>query len=128
MIINALFVGIGGFLGAICRYLGNTLAAKSGLCAVFPLGTLLVNLSGCLLIGFLAQWGESRAVFSHNLRLFVFVGFLGSYTTFSSFGYETLTLVRSQLPLAALANVALHIVLGLTFVWLGLCLGKLMFR
>lgn len=128
MIVNVLCVGIGGFFGAIGRYLGNLLVAKSGLCTVFPLGTLLVNLSGCFLIGFLAHWSESRAVFSQNVRLFLFVGFLGSFTTFSSFGHESLTLLRNQLPLAALANIALHIVLGLLFVWLGLGMGRLVIR
>lgn len=128
MLANIIYVGIGGFLGAVCRYLGNLGVARLSVLWGFPIGTLLVNLTGCFLIGLLAFWGESKNVFSPHLRLFVFVGFLGSFTTFSSFGHETLALARAQMPWAALANVVLHIVLGLAFVWLGLFAGKLFLR
>lgn len=128
MLLNIFSVGVGGFLGAVCRYLGNLAVTKTGLAVYFPLGTLLVNLTGCLLIGFLAYWSEARDMLSAEDRLFIFVGFLGSFTTFSSFGHETLNLLRGQLPWAALSNVVLHIVLGLLCVWLGLAAGRLVFR
>lgn len=128
MLVNVLWVGIGGFLGAICRYMGNLAALKIGFVPYFPLGTLLVNLTGCLLIGFLGYFSDSREVLSHSARLFIFTGFLGAFTTFSSFGHETVNLLRGQMPWAALANVVLHIIMGLLFVWLGLAAGRLVFR
>ena len=128
MLVNIILVGIGGFLGAICRYMGNLTIAKTGLVAHFPLGTLLVNITGCFLIGFIAYFSDTRDVLSHNVRLFIFTGFLGAFTTFSSFGHETITLLRGQMPWTALANVVLHIVLGLLFVWLGLLAGRMVFR
>ena len=102
--------------------------AKIGLWAHFPLGTLLVNLIGCFAIGLLAYWGDARDIFSHNMRLFVFVGFLGAFTTFSSFGHETVNLMRSHMPWAALLNVVLHMVLGLFFVWLGFSAARLLLK
>lgn len=128
MLINLLWVGIGGFLGAICRYTGNMAVAKTGLFPYFPVGTLLVNLTGCFLIGVIAYFSDTRDVLSHSTRLFIFTGFLGAFTTFSSFGHETVALLREQLPWAALANVVLHVVLGLLFVWLGLTAGRILFR
>lgn len=128
MLINILWVGIGGFFGAICRYAGNMAVAKTNFMPLFPTGTLLVNLSGCFLIGFIAYFSDTRDVLSHNARLFIFTGFLGAFTTFSSFGYETVNLLRGQMPWAAFANVILHIVLGLLFVCLGLTAGWLIFR
>jgi len=85
----------------------------------FPHGVLLVNLLGCLLIGLLGGLAESRGFPGHAMRLFLLVGMFGGFTTFSAFGYETLELVRSNQLLLACSNVALHIVLGLTAVWLG---------
>lgn len=128
MLINVLWVGIGGFLGAICRYMGNLAAGKIGLIPYFPLGTLLVNLTGCFLIGFIGYFSDARDVLSHNTRLFIFTGFLGAFTTFSSFGHETVNLLRGQMPWPALANVVLHVTMGLLFVWLGLAAGRLVFR
>jgi len=90
MPMNPLLVGLGGALGSIARYLASgwaQAAAKNGL---FPYGTLAVNLLGCLVIGFLAQLSESRGVFIPEARALVFVGILGGFTTFSTFGNETL--------------------------------------
>jgi CrcB protein len=91
----------------------------------FPLGTLLVNAAGCLAIGFLFTLSEDRGVLSANTRLFVFVGVLGGFTTYSSFGYETFTLMRDGLAAKALLNVGANICLGLGGVWIGHVMARL---
>jgi CrcB protein len=85
----------------------------------FPYGTLAVNVSGCLVIGFLAALAETRVAFMPETRLFLFVGILGGFTTFSSFALETFSLVRDTQSLAALVTISLQLVLGLLVVWIG---------
>ena len=87
--------------------------------AVFPYGTLVVNGRGCLLIGVLAGLGDSRGVIGPQGRLFLLIGVLGSFTTFSTFGHETMSLARDGERLAAAANVALQVVIGLGCAWIG---------
>jgi CrcB protein len=113
-----LLVGIGGGLGAMARY-GLSGFAHRVLGASFPYGTLAVNVLGCLVIGAVLYLVEGRAVLSLQARLFLATGILGGLTTFSSFGYETLELLRSQQLRLALLNVAANVVLGLGSVWLG---------
>jgi len=119
-----LLVGIGGFAGAICRYLiyEATLFFYKG--AWLPLGTLTVNISGCLFIGFLGGVSETREIFTPEIRALVFIGFLGSFTTFSTFGYEIFFLIRNGQTGAALANIGLQIILGLSAVWAGFALSR----
>ncbi|MDO8447134.1 MAG: fluoride efflux transporter CrcB [Deltaproteobacteria bacterium] len=124
--INILLVGAGGFIGSVFRYIcGKTVHALLQQYPWFPYGTLAVNIIGCLLIGFLAGLSESRHLFSPEARLFVFVGVLGGFTTFSSFGYETFILARDIQLSAALLNVALQLIIGLGAVWLGNALSRL---
>jgi CrcB protein len=85
----------------------------------FPYGTLVVNVLGCLVIGFLAGLAETRAAFTPETRLFLFVGVLGGFTTFSSFALETLSLARDTQQVAALINIGLQLTLGLLAVWIG---------
>ncbi len=85
----------------------------------FPYGTLAVNLLGCFVIGFLAQLAEIRGAFTSEASLFVFVGILGGFTTFSSFASASVNLVREGDLLNALANVRANVILGLILVWLG---------
>ncbi len=118
-----LWVGSGGFLGAIVRYLLSGWVYRFTGDAILPYGTLAVNLLGCLLIGFLMGLAEEYGFFSPQARLFILVGFLGSFTTFSTFGYETLVLLRSYTLLYGLGNMALHLVGGLAGVWIGLILA-----
>lgn len=116
--LQAFLVGLGGFIGALCRY-GLAGVVHRGLPqTTFPVGTLAVNLLGCLLIGYLAGLADSRQLFSPELRLFAFIGLLGGFTTFSTFGYETVALARDAGYLQAAVNIGLHVVLGLTLVWL----------
>lgn len=122
--VKILMVGMGGFAGAICRYLiyEATLVVYNGVW--LPLGTLIVNISGCFVIGFLGGLSEAREIFSPEIRALVFIGFLGGFTTFSSFGYEIFFLARNHQMGIALANLGLQVVLGICFVWLGFALSR----
>ncbi len=122
--VKVLMVGMGGFAGAICRYLiyEATLIAYNGVW--LPLGTFIVNVGGCLIIGFLGGLSEARELFSPEIRALVFIGFLGGFTTFSSFGYEIFFLVRNGQTGIALASLALQVILGLSCVWLGFVLSR----
>ena len=114
-----LWVGLGGFIGSIGRYLLSEYVQDLVRGTVFPYGTLAVNLIGCLGIGFLSQWAGMRGFLSPEIRLFVFMGLLGGFTTFSTFSYETMNLWQVGDSAAALANVGVHVVLGLGAAWLG---------
>ncbi len=122
--LKILMVGMGSFAGAICRYLiyEATLVFYNN--AWFPLGTLIVNISGCFFIGFLGGLSEAREIFSPEVRALVFIGFLGGFTTFSSFGYEIFFLARNGQTGMALTNMGLQIILGLFAVWMGFSLSK----
>jgi CrcB protein len=124
--VNLLAVGMGGALGALARYGLSGLAHRlySG---DFPLGTLAVNVLGCVAIGALAWMVEDRQMFGPEARLFVRIGFLGSLTTFSTFGHETFELLRDAEWLPALANVGANVLLGLTGVALGWIGAKALF-
>lgn len=118
-LINAAAVGSGGFIGALARYGFSGLVHRQLPLAIFPYGTLLVNLLGCLLIGVLAGLAESRQLFGPQFRLFVMIGILGGFTTFSTFGFETLAMLRHADYLRAGANVGISVVAGVALVWLG---------
>jgi CrcB protein len=115
------YVGVGSFIGGVFRYLISSWALRS-LDPSFPYGTLAVNIVGCLLIGFLAGLAESRLTFTTDARLFLVVGIVGGFTTFSAFAWETFSLARSAHGIAAL-NIALQLLLGLLAVWIGHLLG-----
>jgi CrcB protein len=116
---TALWVGCGGFAGSILRYGLSGLVQRQLPLSTFPYGTLAVNLTGCLLIGWIAGLAETRQILGPGARAFVLVGVLGSFTTFSTFGYETLALVRESEHARAAANVLAHVSVGLVAVWLG---------
>jgi CrcB protein len=117
-------IGLGGFIGSILRYLISGWVQKLSSNPWFTYGTVGVNLIGCLLIGLLGGWSENQEVFSPSTRLFLFLGILGSFTTFSTFGYETLSLLRDQRVGAAMGNIGLQVIVGLMAVWLGYALSK----
>ena len=122
---NILLVGAGGFLGAVARYGAACLAGLLWK-HQFPLGTLLVNLVGCFLIGLLLP-GE-RSLAGEQGRLFLVVGVLGGFTTFSAFGWETLHLWRTGSPGLAAAYVLGSVLLGLAATALGHLAGELVGR
>ncbi|MFQ5767376.1 MAG: fluoride efflux transporter CrcB [Acidobacteriota bacterium] len=121
---NVLFVGAGGFAGSALRYILSGLVHRLVPFSAFPYGTLAVNILGCLGIGLLTGLGEIRQVFGPELRLFLFLGLLGGLTTFSTFSYETMALIRDAQQFKALANIALHLLAGLSSVWAGLVLAR----
>ena len=116
---NLWLVGSGGFLGSVARYYIGGWVTQSTHVSRFPYGTLLVNVSGCFLIGLLAGIAEQAHWMRASTRLFLLTGFLGGFTTYSAFAYETYFLGREHLLSAALANVALQVILGFAAVVLG---------
>ena len=111
-----LWVMAGGAVGTGLRYgVGRTLDEAN----TFPYGTLTVNLVGCLLMGILATWCTQAAEVSETVRLAILVGLLGGFTTFSSFGIDTLRLMESGRMGAALAYVLVSNAVGIGAVWLG---------
>lgn len=119
-----LVVGVGGFVGAISRYaLGHAVHRWLGESAGFPYGTLAVNVLGCLLIGAAMAFNDAGDM-RPETRLLIATGFLGSLTTFSTFGHETLELVAVGRGGAAFGNVALNLIVGLLAVWIGRGLAR----
>ena len=117
-----LAVAVGGALGSLARHAVNHVVRTQR----FPLATVLVNLSGCFVIGLLAGLIASRRLtLPLYWREFVFVGLLGGFTTFSTFGLDTLVLVRAHAVREAAINVAVQVIGGLFAVWLGYRAGAL---
>lgn len=111
---NVILVAIGGALGSIARHGVGVAIARATPVNVSPYATITVNLAGCLAIGVLAGLIAShRLVIGSGMRAFVFVGVLGGFTTFSTFGLDTFTLAHGGRPGAAAANVAIQVVAGL---------------
>lgn len=113
---------VGGALGTLARYSVSGFAHQK-YAGVFPIGTLSVNLIGSLLIGLL--WGlAENSTLSPNARIFLFVGVLGGFTTFSAYSFETINLLRDGSYKLALINLLLNNVLGIVLAFVGLMIGK----
>jgi CrcB protein len=122
--LNTLLVAAGGGIGAALRYLlGGLITSRLG--PDFPWGTFIVNVSGCLLIGVVLGLVE-RGALPAEARLFLAVGVLGGYTTFSTFGYETFRLLEGGELLQAAGNAFGQLALGLAGVYLGLVAARLL--
>ena len=117
------FIALGGALGAVLRY-GASLGVYSVLGRGFPYGTLFVNVSGSLLMGVLSVLMLERLDIGPEWRAAVLVGILGSFTTFSTFSIETLTLLEQGDTLRATANILLSVLLCLAAVWFGVLIGR----
>lgn len=116
-------IGIGGFLGSIARFwIGGVVYEKTG--AKFPYGTFVINISGSFLIGFIVTILTERTHLSPNWRYLIPIGFIGAYTTFSTFEWETLSAIRDGQLLIAGLNVVLSVVVGFVAVWLGIISGR----
>jgi CrcB protein len=124
-VIQYLWIGLGGILGANARYLLQIWAA-SRWGAAFPYGTLLANAGGSFFIAFFLTLAGGRLPISPEMRLFVAVGFLGGFTTFSSFSYESYQLMFEGGGGLWLLNLAANLALGLAGVWLGVFLARLL--
>jgi fluoride exporter len=120
---HTLLVGAGGFCGAVLRFTLGGIVHRALPATAFPYGTIAVNLLGCFAIGWLMGLGESRQLFGPALRGFLFVGLLGGFTTFSTFGYETFALLRDQAMFSALVSVSVQLVVGIALVAAGYTLG-----
>ena len=113
----------GGILGTFARYfLAGTIHRFLG--AAFPFGTLVVNLTGCFVIGFFAVLAEEKFLLGPTARVFLMAGFCGAFTTFSTFILETSNLTKDGENLYALMNIALSVVLGFLVFRLGIILAR----
>ncbi len=122
--INVLLVGAGGFLGAAARYGVVVAVGKLFTSPGFPWGVLVANVAGSFIIGVLAGIGDSRHIWSEQARLFLFLGLLGGFTTFSSISNDTLAMLRASNYVSAMGNVGLSLALGLAAVAVGYVAGK----
>lgn len=122
---NIIIIGIGGFIGSIARY-GMAIWIGQRWGRSFPLGTFVINVSGSFVIGLLMTLFAERFLVNPQWRLLLVVGFLGAYTTFSTFEYETGTLVRDGEWLIAGMNVVFSVVVGFIALKLGEVLAKSM--
>ncbi len=124
--VKILMVGMGGFAGSICRYIISDLSHRLFNDPFFPYGTIIVNVLGCLFIGLLGGLSETRQIFTPEIRALILIGFLGGFTTFSTFGYEIFMVARDGLFISALTNLILHIILGFGSVWIGFSLSRIL--
>ena len=118
-------VAIGGAAGSVARYLLSG-AIQERSATMFPVGTLLVNVSGCLAIGFLMRLVLDTGEFSPPVRALLTTGFLGGFTTFSTFAWESMGAVEEGAIRRALAYVGGSVVLGLAAVWVGSAAAQLL--
>lgn len=123
MLKTILYIALGGAIGSVLRYLTSILVAKYW-SNQFPLATLLTNVLGCFLIGFLIGVLEKNNLANSSLKWLLVTGFCGGFTTFSTFGYENISLFQSNNAAMAFGYIALSVLLGLFAVWLGLFVAK----
>jgi CrcB protein len=121
-LLKYLAVGLGGFVGSIARYLlGAYIGSRYGV--RFPYGTFVINVTGCFLVGLIMAL-LSRTTASTYWRYLIPIGFIGAYTTFSTFEYETLRAVQDGQMLTGLLNLGLSVIVGFIAVWAGDALGR----
>ena len=125
MIKQVLLIGIGGFVGSVARYYVSKLNLTIDMFAI-PIGTLMVNILGSLLIGFLAGIADKSPIMTADLRLLLMVGLCGGFTTFSSFTNENLVLMHNGQFLSILMYTGLSIFLGFLAVYLGYTMSNLL--
>jgi fluoride exporter len=117
------WVGLGGFLGANARYLlGGLISNRWG--TAFPYGTFVINVTGSFILGFFLAYAEDRPFLEPSLRLMFAVGFVGAYTTFSTFEFETLRLIQEREFLYATLNIVGSVLTGAIAVFGGFALGE----
>jgi fluoride exporter len=118
-------VGVGGCLGSILRFwLGSYIGGRLG--SRFPYGTFVINVTGSFLIGLVLTVLAERTQWSPNWRYLIPIGFIGGYTTFSTFEYETLRLFQDGQMVTAMLNVVMSVIVGFAGVWAGMVAGRSM--
>lgn len=118
-----LLVGVGGCIGSVLRFwVGGYVSQRLG--ARFPYGTFVINVTASFLIGFILTLLAERSQWSPNWRYLIPIGFIGGYSTFSTFEWETFQVLRDGEVAIALLNVGLSVVVGFISVWLGAITGR----
>ena len=125
-LLDVVWVGLGGFVGSSLRFMVSGWVHRIPGTSGFPHGTLVVNVVGCLVLGFLGGWAEHRQALSPATRLFFMIGVLGGFTTYSTFAYETLAMAQGSDLARAFANIVLQLVLGLGAAWLGFAAARVL--
>ena len=128
MMTKLFFIGAGGFIGSVLRYLVGGFAQTLSQSIAFPFGTLAVNILGCFCIGILSELFDVRSLIGTDTRAFLVVGILGGFTTFSAFGHDTMNLIREGEAALALMNVGAQVLLGVGAVWAGYTLAAAIWR
>jgi fluoride exporter len=122
-LIKYLMVALGGAVGAIARFwVGGYVGQRMG--TRFPYGTFVINCSGSFVVGLVVTLLAERTHWSANLRYLIPIGFVGAYTTFSTFEFETLRALQDGQVFVAGLNVVLSVVIGFVSVWLGVVAGR----
>ena len=120
---NLLVIAIGGALGSTARYLFSQIVQRaSG--TLFPIGTFAVNCVGCLVFGAIAGAAEHRVQIAPEVRLFLLVGILGGFTTFSTYAFESFALLRDGQFAAAVVNIVGQVIAGLAGMWIGFAVSR----
>jgi CrcB protein len=119
-----LIVGAGGFIGSGLRFVMTVYIQRMFPNSPFPYGTATVNIIGCLLIGYLGAIILTREIIDPAFRLFLVVGVLGGFTTFSAFSFENLMFIQDSRFMLALSNVVLQVVAGFVAAWVGFQLAR----
>jgi len=125
-LLHILYIALGGSVGAVSRFLISQLINRTSN-DIFPWGTIAVNLLGSLLIGFFVEM-FSRTVVPDNLRSVLIIGFLGAFTTFSTYALESISLLRGNEIKLFIQNILIHNVLGLFFVIFGIYLSRIVIK
>lgn len=124
MIKEAFIIGAGGAVGSVLRYYSGQFISKNYPSQI-PLGTLIVNLLGCLLIGILLGYFAKNQGLSNEWKLLLVTGFCGGYTTFSTFAAENISLIQNQQVSQAILYIGLSVLLGLAAVYSGIMISRL---
>ena len=120
---SLLLVAAGGAAGCVLRYATGLLVAPQTIGWRFPVATFVVNVLGCLIAGVFIGLAETRAFLTPDLRILLFTGFLGGFTTFSAFGVETVSLLQKGELLVAIGYVGLSVLCGLAALWAAVKIG-----